>query len=475
MEALLLMMTIQGCLGAFDTIYHHEFTERLPWKASASRELWIHGIRNFFYGIIFLSLGWIAWGGELAWVFAATLIGEICLTLWDFVIEDQSRKLPPSERITHTVLAINYGVILCLLTPVLLGWAEFPAGFHLQSHGLWSWVMTVFAAGVTAWAVFDYLRSSRFRAPADVPPLHLSQPNQRVLVTGGTGLIGSRLVQGLIDDGHDVTVLTRDKSKAAKFRGRLTLIDSLSQLNPVDVIINLAGESLSNGLWTKAKKQKLYASRLDLTRDLIAWIATAREKPRHLINASAIGAYGHSDTLEFREASAPGEPDLASDLCRQWESLAQQATRYGTKVTLIRLGIVLSLDGGALAQMLFPFEFGGGGPMGSGRQWMSWIHIDDVAGLIGHVIDNTLEGPVNAVAPQPLPNLDFTRTLGRAMHRPAIMPLPGFALKLLLGEMAQTILLNGQKVIPARAETTGYRFRHPNLDGALHHLLGGKM
>ncbi|ESQ76697.1 TIGR01777 family oxidoreductase [Asticcacaulis sp. AC402] len=475
MEALLLMMTIQGCLGAFDTLYHHEFSERLPWKASASKELWIHGVRNFFYGLIFASLGWVAWGGGLAWIFAAMLVGEVLLTLWDFVIEDQSRKLPASERITHTILAINYGVILCLLAPVLLGWAGMPHGFHVQSHGLWSWIMTLFAVGVTAWAVFDYLRSRRFRAPADVPPLHLAQPNQRVLITGGTGLIGSRLVQGLIDDGHEVTVLTRDKAKAVRFRGRLTVIDNLTQLRAVDVIINLAGESLSSGLWTTAKKRKLYSSRLDLTRDLVDWIAAAAEKPRHLINASAIGAYGHSDSLEFREDSAPGEPDLALDLCRQWEAVAQDATQHGVKVAVLRLGIVLSLDGGALAQMLFPFEFGGGGPMGIGRQWMSWVHIDDVAGLVGHIIDQGLVGPINAVAPQPRQNRDFTRSLGRAMHRPAIMPLPGFALKLLLGEMAQTILLNGQKVVPARALASGYAFRHPDLDGALHHLLGGKM
>ena len=173
MTTLLLMMTIQGCLGAFDTLYHHEFTERLPWKPSAQRELWIHGVRNLFYGVIFASLGWVAWGGPLAWVFAAMLLGEICLTLWDFVIEDQSRKLPPSERITHTVLAINYGVILCLLAPELLRWTSLPFGFHFESHGLWSWVMTLFAVGVWAWAVFDLMRSRRFRGERAVPALHL--------------------------------------------------------------------------------------------------------------------------------------------------------------------------------------------------------------------------------------------------------------------------------------------------------------
>ncbi len=472
MHTLLLMMTLQGLMGAFDTLYHHEFTERLPWKASAAQELWIHGVRNFFYGVIFCSLGWVAWGGGLAWVFAAILLGEIGLTLWDFVIEDQSRKLPPSERITHTVLAINYGVILSLLVPQLVRWSALPFGFHRESHGVWSWIMTVFALGVWAWAVFDLMRSRRFRGLQPPAPVRLDVPDQRILVTGGTGLIGSRLVQGLIDDGHDVTVLTRDKARAAKFRGRVTLIDALEQARPVDIVINLAGDPLSNGLWTKAKKRELYDSRLNLTRDLVAWINVQPEKPRRLVNASAVGFYGHSDTLEFSEDTARGEPDLASDLCGQWEALAQQAQ---TRVTCLRIGLVLAIESGALARMLFPFEFGGGGPMGHGRQWMSWVHVDDVTGLIAHVVNAGVDGPVNAVAPGTVRHRDFIKSLGRAMHRPAIMPLPGFALKALLGEMAEVILLNGQHVLPARAEATGYSFRYRALDGALAALLKGTM
>ncbi len=473
MTFLLLMMTIQGCLGAFDTLYHHEFTERLPWKPQAGRELFIHGLRNLFYGIIFASLGWLAWGGALAWVFAAMLLGEIGLTLWDFVIEDQSRKLPPSERITHTVLAINYGAILCLLAPELLRWAAMPSGFHTEAHGLWSWVMTLFAAGVWAWAVFDLMRSRRFHGPQTPAVIHLDAPAQRILITGGTGLIGSRLAQGLIDDGHSVIILTRDKSHAAKFRGPVTLIDSLADVRgDVDIVINLAGEPLSNGLWTRRKKAALYSSRLDTTKALVDWIAATDCKPKRLINASAIGAYGHSETLEFCEDSQSGEPDLAHDLCRQWEALATSAK---TRVTVVRLGLVLSLDGGALAQMLFPFEFGIGGRLGSGKQWMSWIHIDDVTGLIAHIVNQQVDGPVNATAPEPVRNSGFTKGLAQAMHRPGILPLPGFVLKILLGEMAETILLRGQKVLPARALATGYRFRFPALNGALADLFQGKM
>ncbi len=473
MNMLPLMMIIQGCLGAFDTLYHHEFTERLPWKPQAAQELWIHGVRNFFYAVIFASLGWGAWGGWLAYLFAAMLLGEIGLTLWDFVIEDRTRKLPASERITHTILAINYGIILALLAPELMRWSTLSAGFHIESHVTWSWLMTFFALGVLAWAAFDYTRSKRFRLVETPLVLHLDMPHQRILITGGTGLIGTRLSQALIDDGHDVTILTRDKSKAAKFTGRVTVIDRLEDLHMVDIIINLAGESLSNGLWTRKKKQALYDSRLKLTQSLMDWIAATPVKPKHLINASAIGYYGHSETLEFSEASSGGEPDLAYDLCRQWEACARQATTQGVKVSYVRLGLVMALEGGALAQMLFPFEFGIGGPMGHGRQWMSWIHLDDACGLMAHIINIGMDGPVNATTPQPLRHSDFVRTLGRAMHRPTLMLLPGFALKLGLGEMAETILLRGQKVMPARALASGYTFRYPALNQALAQIFNG--
>jgi uncharacterized protein (TIGR01777 family) len=473
MNTLLLMMIIQGSLGAFDTLYHHEFTERLPWKPQAAQELWVHGVRNFFYAVIFASLGWLAWGGWLTYLFAAMLLGEIGLTLWDFVIEDRTRKLPASERITHTILAINYGIILALLAPELMRWTGLPTGFYIESHGLWSWVMTFFALGVLAWAVFDYTRSKRFRLVQTPLVLHLDMPRQRILLTGGTGLIGTRLGQALIDDGHDVTILTRDKAKAAKFTGHVTLIDRLEDLRTVDIIINLAGESLSNGLWTRKKKQALYDSRLKLTQSLTDWISAAPEKPKHLINASAIGYYGHSETLEFSEHTKGGEHDLAYDLCRQWEAAAQQAARHGVEVSYVRLGLVMALEGGALAQMLFPFEFGIGGPMGHGRQWMSWIHLDDVCGLMAHIINTGINGPVNATAPQPLRHNDFIRALSHAMHRPAFMPLPGFALKLGLGEMAETILLRGQKVIPARALATGYTFRYPTLGRAFAQIFNG--
>lgn len=474
MNALLLAMTIQGLMGAFDTLYHHEFTERIPWKPNAGKELHIHGLRNLFYGVIFASLGWLSWGGLWAGVFVVMLLGEIGLTLWDFVIEDQSRKLPPSERITHTLLAINYGVVLCLLVPELLRWAHLPTGFYPETHELWSWVMSLFAAGVWAWAAFDLLRSRRFRAAVMPASIHLDRPNRRILITGGTGLIGTRLSQGLIDDGHTVIILTRDKSQAAKFRGTVTVVDDFADIRGVvDIVINLAGESLSNSLWTRTKKRKLYASRLDLTTRLIAWIAAAPVKPERLINASAIGAYGHSEVLEFVETSAPGDPDLASDLCAQWEALANRAQDHGVAVSLVRLGLVLSIEGGALAQMLFPFEFGIGGRLGAGRQWMSWVHIDDVSGLIAHIINAGLDGPINATAPQPVRNAEFTARLAKAMHRPGFLPLPAFALKFGLGEMAETILLNGQKVIPARAVSSGYSFAYPDLTSAFTSLFKG--
>ncbi|MDC7684980.1 TIGR01777 family oxidoreductase [Asticcacaulis sp. BYS171W] len=476
MTTLLWLMTIQGVMGAFDTLYHHEFTERLPWKPQAGRELFIHGLRNLFYGLIFASLGGLSWGGVWAGVFAALLIAEIGLTLWDFVVEDQSRHLPPSERITHTLLAINYGLVLAFLAPELMRWETLPSGFHPHDYGLGSWIMYLFAAGVWGWAGFDLLRSRRFRKLTAVPSLHLDTPNQRVLITGGTGLIGSRLTQGLIDDGHQVTILTRDKAQAAKFRGPLTVIDHIDDLRaPVDLIINLAGESLSGGLWTRRRIARFYDSRLGITGALIDWIARQPVKPKRLINASAIGIYGRSETEIFDEASAPAAPDLATDLCTKWETLALTAQNHGVPVSLIRFGLVLSVDGGALAQMLFPFEFGIGGRLGSGRQWISWIHIDDAVGMVVHAANAGLDGTVNATAPVPVRNAGFTRALGRAMHRPVVLPLPGFVLKRLLGQMADILLLNGQQVLPARATHSGYRFRYPQIDAALNALFRGRM
>lgn len=477
MNTLLTLFTAQGLLGAFDTLYHHEFTERLPWRQGAARELRLHALRNLAYAVIFVSLGWLEWRGVWAWFFAALLVMEIIITLWDFVVEDQTRDLPASERITHTLLALGYGAILILLLPLVIGWAHQPSGLLAVDRGLWSWVMTGFAAAVMTWACRDAWRARALGRSVARPTKDLAAllPDRlSVLVTGGTGFIGTRLCEVLIAAGHEVTVLTRNKRKARQFRGRVTLIDSLDDLVDrarFDVVVNLAGEPVAGGRWTAARKRKLIESRVGTTGALVGFLERCRDKPGVLVSASAVGFYGCDPEAEFREDSEP-RPAFGHDLCREWEDTARMAEPLGVRVCLVRIGLVLGTDGGALGQMLLPFEFGLGGPIGDGRQWMSWIHRDDLVGLILHAIaEPSLSGPINATAPAPVRNREFAATLGRVLRRPAVLPVPAFVLHRLLGQMAEELLLNGQKVLPARAEETGYRFTFTTLEAALSDIL----
>ena len=296
----------------------------------------------------------------------------------------------------------------------------------------------------------------------------------KFLVTGGSGFIGSRLCQELINAGHEVTILTRNTEKtAAKFKGTLTIIHSLDNVTAYyDVIINLAGESLSDGRWTAQKKKLLFTSRLETTQAVIDYIARVEQKPQLLISGSAIGYYGSNLDHAFTELDNPLEKDFAHDLCKQWEDKAYQAKQYDVRVCCLRTGIVLGKKGGALAKMYLPFYLGLGGKMGDGTQWMSWIHMEDLLGLIAHMINHpTLEGPVNGTAPMPVTNEVFTKTLGKALHRPAIFTIPAFALKLLLGEMAEMLLLKGQKVIPQKAIESGYDFQYKTIDTALENII----
>ncbi len=478
MEALLWLVLFQAPLGAFDIVYHHEVTERLTWKASAARELRLHAWRNGFYVLIFLSFGWLAWEGLLAWLFGAVLLAEVVITLWDFLVEDRTRDLPPSERVTHTVLAIAYGAILALLGPVLAEWAARSTGLAVEPRGCLSWAMTLYAAGCAFWAWRDGRRSAamarRAREPRDNPAAAL--PGRwSLLVTGGTGFVGQRLVQDLIDAGHDVTVLTRDRRKLRGFGGALRGIETLDALPPgvaFDGVIHLAGEPVANGRWTRTKKARILDSRVEGTRALVDWIGRQRLKPRVLVSASALGYYGHGGAGRFTERSKP-RPSFGHAVCSAWEAEAGRAEAQGLRVCTLRIGLVLDADGGALGQMMLPFELGLGGPVGSGTQGFSWIHRDDMVGLIVHALaEDAFAGPVNATAPQAITNRDFARALGRALHRPVVLPVPAWVLRLALGQMAEELLLGAQTILPARAIASGYRFRYPEIDGALAAIVG---
>lgn len=294
-----------------------------------------------------------------------------------------------------------------------------------------------------------------------------------VLVTGGTGFIGSALCAALLDAGHRVSVLTRDPARAARLLPAVQALDDLRRAAPADAVINLAGEPLTEGRWSATRKRRFRTSRIGTTRALIDWMSglDAARRPGCLISGSAIGYYGDRGDEVLDETSTPGD-DFSAELCRDWEAEALRAQELGVRTSLIRTGVVLGRDGGALARMLLPFRFGMGGRMGDGRQWMSWIHRDDQVGLLLWLLQHGGEGAYDATAPAPVTNAAFAQQLAATLHRPALLPMPAAALRLGFGEMAE-LLLGSQRVLPARAQREGYVFRYPQLDAALRDLLAG--
>ena len=472
------LIAIQIAMAAFDTIYHHELTERLAWRPSQRHELALHAARSFVYAVLFLVLGFLEVYGIFAMAVMGALAVEVFITLADFIEEDMSRKLPASERVNHTLLAINYGAILVLAVPVLIGWAGEPAAIKVTPHGYWSALMVFASFGAVIFGARDLLASRRADA-LKVPPEDLVAAlpaRQSVLVTGATGFIGRRLVQALNSAGHQVIVLARDPAKAAALLPPFRLITGLSQLpdeTRIDAIVNLAGEPIANGLWTVGKRHRILASRLRMTGNVVRLIRRLKVKPAVLINASAIGWYGERGDEPLTEA-ASSRPSFGQSVCADWERAAVQAERFGVRVVRLRIGLVLGTEGGMLASMLTPFEYGLGGPIGAGTQWMSWVERDDVVRLIAHAIATpALSGPVNATAPEPVRNATFTRELARALHRPALLRVPAAPLRLIAGDFAEELLLGGRRVFPEKALASGFAFRHATLRSALAAILGG--
>ena len=296
----------------------------------------------------------------------------------------------------------------------------------------------------------------------------------KVAITGSSGLVGGALVPFLTAGGHEVVRLVRRDPKAkdeARWDPESGMVDA-EALEGVDAVVHLAGENIAGGRWTEARKNRLRSSRVGPTRLLAERLAGLEKKPRVLVSASAVGYYGSRGDAWMTETDSPAD-DFLGRLSVAWEGAAEPARRAGIRVVHPRMGIVLSPAGGALGRMLLPFKVGLGGVLGPGTQYMSWIALDDLLGVLHHLLDGVdIEGPVNAVAPEPVTNAVFTRTLGRVLGRPTIVPAPAFALRLAFGEMADAALLASTRVKPDRLVASGYRFRFPDLEGALRHLLG---
>lgn len=292
----------------------------------------------------------------------------------------------------------------------------------------------------------------------------------RYLITGGTGFIGRALCASLAADRHEITVLTREPARAReRLRADVRIARQLHEIADIQAVINLQGENLTAHRWTETRKLAFRSSRIGFTRELVEWMAQLGKPPEVLVSGSAVGWYGDRGDEVLTETAEPGS-DFAAQLCRDWEAEAQRAEALGVRVCRLRTGIVLDHDGGALAKMLPAFKLGGGGPLGSGTQWMSWITREDLVRLIRWLVDARVRGAFNGTAPQPVRNREFARALGRRLHRPAVLPMPAFVLRALFGEMSE-LLLGSQRVLPDAARASGFSFRHETLSAAFDAVL----
>lgn len=296
----------------------------------------------------------------------------------------------------------------------------------------------------------------------------------KILISGASGLIGTNLIPTLKAKGHEVFKLVRkapESSDEIQWDAEKGFSETeRAKLENFDAVVHLAGDNVASENWSEEKKKKIHDSRVVGTRVLVDALVKTQNPPKHFICASATGFYGDGKDEILTEDSPKGEGFLP-DLCEEWEAEAQKAESFA-RVVRMRIGIVLAKEGGALEKMLTPFKFGVGGTVGSGRQWMGWIALDDIISIIHFFLENeNLKGAFNLTAPNPVTNEQFTKTLGKALNRPTILPIPGFAIKLLFGEMGQRLLLEGARVLPARLEKAGYKFQFADLEAAMRHVL----
>jgi uncharacterized protein len=295
--------------------------------------------------------------------------------------------------------------------------------------------------------------------------------DQHVLVTGGTGFVGTRLRSQLVARGHWVSIATRTPQAQRALHSGVEYVPWLPDVARYDSVVHLAGANLFAKRWNEDYKREIRSSRVDGTRKVVEAIAAAAKRPRVLVSASGVGIYGDQGERKLTETAEHGR-DFLAEVCEGWEREALAAEKLGVRVVCLRFGVVLGRGDGALAKMLPPFKLGVGGPIGSGASYMSWIHLQDLCALVLRAIDDdALSGPVNAVAPGACTNKEFSKALGRALHRPAVIPVPVFALRIAFGEVA-SVLTTSQRCVPERALAIGFPFQFPEIDGALRDLVG---
>lgn len=302
----------------------------------------------------------------------------------------------------------------------------------------------------------------------------MSNQIQTVAISGATGLVGTQLHSLLTAEGKTISAISR--REGGTYQDSIMWDPESGLANParlesIDAVVHLAGESIAGGRWNDTMKRKIRNSRVIGTRSLVKSIAAVEKRPKVLVCASAIGFYGDRGAQEMSEASEAGTGFLP-DVCKEWEAEANAAKDLGLRVVNVRIGVVMSPKGGALAKMLLPFKLGAGGIVGSGKQYWSWVGLHDLTRIIAHCInDDSMEGPVNAVSPEPLTNKEFTKVVGSVLHRPTIFPLPAFMAKIVLGEMAEALLLASTRVIPGKLQKSGFKFDHSDLQSCLKHEL----
>lgn len=468
-ELFINLMIVQALMGAFDTLYHHEFKVALHRCPTARVELAIHSVRALLYGIVFIGLAWYEWGGYWTLVLITIVVIEVVLTLWDFVIEDATRLLPKSERITHTLLAINGGAVFLLLAIELPRWFSLPTDFYSVDYGWKSWFLTVAAIGVALSGIRDGFAAWGVKRLALQLGLDLGK-HRRLLISGGTGFIGSALVRELLYEGHDLTLLTRQPvATAIQFSGKVRAIQSadvLSSNEAFDAIINLAGAPVVGLPWTEKRKRIIENSRFDVTNNLMRFVKRTKQRPSVWIQTSAIGFYGAQSVSPVDESSPAGS-GFAAGLCEKWEQLTDELEALSVRRVILRFGLVFGRSGGSLPMMLLPYRWGLGAVIGHGKQHMSWIHIEDLLRIIAlSVKEDSIQGHINAVAPDQPTHKEFSSAAGRLLQRPVFLKIPESLLRKLLGEMA-SMFVDGPKILPCRLKQIKFEYYFPELRSAI--------